>query len=169
MKFEDAVKEAIAADEADLLYIDTLTFNHGALSEPIRVACAYESFTAEGEHYQAFPFELAFPPMSEKSGSIMTITLHDADNSIFQAAQSIARTNEPATTVWKQFIHDGQQFTLASQFRVPMDVTNVTRSKQRTDKGIAKVVTMACSHVDFINRTVGHYKYTANDFEGLKQ
>lgn len=169
MKFEDAIAEAIEEGDVEATYIECLTLDHSVLSDPIRVAKAFESFSVDGKVYQAFPFKLRKPSIEEGANSVMSIDIDDAGAEIMQSVHQASRTEESVTVLYEEYQHINNVFTLAASFLVEMDIADVSRSVRRTESGIAKVLTIRCEHVNLINQSLAHVRYLASEFPGLLQ
>ena len=167
MNFEDAVAEAVEEGNNEATYIECLTLDHSVLSDPIRVAMAYESFEVDGVKYEAYPFKLRKPSIEEGANSVMSIDIDNAGKEIMQSIHQASRTREPVTLVYEEYQQVDDVFTLAVRFSVPMDLADASRSVNRSDAGVADVLTLRCEHVNLINQSIAHVRYLADKFPGL--
>ena len=167
MNFDEAVAEAVQEGDSEVTYIRCLTLDHPVLSDPIRVAVAFESFEVSGVKYQAYPFKLRLPTVEDGANSVMSIDIDNVGADIMQSIHQASRTADAVKITYEEFMQKALVFTLAASFKVPMDLANVSRSFKKADAGVADVLTLRCEHVNLINQMLAHERYLAADFPGL--
>jgi len=154
-----AIKEAYATKPEIVIY-HTLEFSHPSLANSIRVVQGFHDITAEGQNWQAVPFELVLPEVTELSPPNISIKIDAVAGYILEAIETIAATmtNDPIKVTYRAFLETAMGAP-ANQPPLSLSLSDISVNEFS--------VTATASLSPLNNRKWPRRIYTDDDFPGL--
>lgn len=95
--FSSRLTAGMAAEETGDALVPVVQIDHSSLSDPIRLACNQEAVVSNGDTYQAYPFELQLPEVTDNDPRAQ-LTVDNTDRLLISTLRTIS--DPPLVTIY---------------------------------------------------------------------
>lgn len=159
----DALKEAYATAQSDVLYLDTIEIVHPDVDAPIRLIAdrVGRELVLEDDSlafFQPCGFRFVLPAAGNNGVQELTIAIDNVDRRASDFVKQVSGSKEPVTVTYRPFLLDGEP-TLAMNPPLILFLTDVVIT--------ATEVTGRATFADILNRDFLSVNYSRRNFPGL--